>query len=142
MPEAEAMFQLDLDRVRDNARRATTEDLLDRVTVYRQGMEAEAVEVIEAELRTRGVTAAEQVDHERRRGAVLRDAGGLPLCCGHCGAPAVARVRTWHRLLGLLPLFPRWLPLCAEHASTNPTPWPPPLRGEEGPGGGVSPQPP
>jgi hypothetical protein len=111
------MFKLDLDRVRENVRRAATEDLLDRVTLYRQGMEAEAIEIVEAELRSRGVTAAIQVDHEQRHGDVLRDADGLPLSCHRCGAPAVTRVRTWHRLLGLLPLFPRWLPLCAEHAS-------------------------
>jgi hypothetical protein len=113
------MLKLDLDRLRDNVRRANTADLLDRVTVYRQGMEAEAIEIIEAELRSRGVTAAAQVDHEQGRGAVLRDADGLVVRCDRCAAPAVVRVRRWHRLLGLLPLFPRWLPLCAEHASAS-----------------------
>ncbi len=43
----------DADRVRANARQASTEDLLERVTIYRSGMEPEAVEIIEAELRRR-----------------------------------------------------------------------------------------
>lgn len=47
----------DADRVRANARQAPTEDLLERVTVYRSGMEPEAVEIIEAELRRRGICA-------------------------------------------------------------------------------------
>jgi hypothetical protein len=113
------MLKLDLDRVRDNVQRATTDDLLDRVTLYRKGMEPEAIEIIEAELRARGVTAAQQVDYEASRSDVLRDADGVALRCGRCGAPAVTQVRTWHRLWGLLPLFPRWLPLCAEHAAAS-----------------------
>ena len=47
------MFPLDLDRVRQNIRQATTEDLLDRMTVYRAGMEEEALELIADELRSR-----------------------------------------------------------------------------------------
>jgi hypothetical protein len=31
-------MNLNLDKVRENVRRADTEDLLDRATVYRQGM--------------------------------------------------------------------------------------------------------
>jgi hypothetical protein len=35
------MFPLDLERVEKNARESTTQDLLDRVTVYREDMEPE-----------------------------------------------------------------------------------------------------
>ena len=49
----------DLERVKANVRQATTEDLLDRVTVYRAGMEDTALEVIEDELRARKLSAAE-----------------------------------------------------------------------------------
>ena len=51
-------METNLDRVRANVQAASTEDLLDRATVYREGMEPEALDLIEAELRRRGVTAA------------------------------------------------------------------------------------
>ena len=38
------------ERIRDNVHKADTEDLLDRATVYRAGMEPEALEIIEEEL--------------------------------------------------------------------------------------------
>ena len=47
------MLEFDPERVARNAQEATSEDLLDRITVYRDGMEAAAVEIIEAELRRR-----------------------------------------------------------------------------------------
>ena len=40
------MMELDLERVRANAQQASTEDLLDRATVFRDGMEPEALEII------------------------------------------------------------------------------------------------
>ena len=52
---------MDLSQFRENARTASTEYLLDRVTVYRAEMEGPAVDVMEAELRSRGLTRA-QVD--------------------------------------------------------------------------------
>src|SRR5258708_7816623 len=60
--EDDAM-ELNLDRVRENVRQADTEDLLDRATVYRDGMEPEAILLIEAELRARGVTEADILAH-------------------------------------------------------------------------------
>src|SRR3954453_4314818 len=48
------VLYLDLDRVRQNVLRATDEDLLDRATVYRRGMEAAALDIIDAELAERG----------------------------------------------------------------------------------------
>jgi hypothetical protein len=125
------MFELDLERLRANVAAADTDDLLDRVTVYRGDMEAEAVAVIEEELRRRGVTAAQQIDHAARYLNVIRDESGLALRCERCRRPAVWRGWGWHRLWGLLPLFPRRLTLCAEHAGTHPTLLPRAERGEQ-----------
>jgi hypothetical protein len=104
-------------RVRENASKAGTEDLLDRVTVYRADMESEALYVIEDELRRRGVTAADIDAHERRRQeAGLCDDGGMPAQCNFCTRPAVVRQWGWHRLFRRwLPLFPRRFWYCAVH---------------------------
>jgi hypothetical protein len=116
-------MQLDLERVRENVRRATTEDLLDRATVYREGMEPEALEIIDAELRERGLSAFDVAEHaERRRGHVLFAPEGWALKCAKCHRPAVGRVRGWHRLFGLMPLFPRWFYYCEDHLPVPPVP--------------------
>ncbi len=118
-------MQYDREKVRENARKAETEDLLDRVTVYRAGMEPDALYVIEEELRRRGVTAADLDAHMRRREeAGLCDDGGFPARCSFCDRPAVARGWGWHHfqgrwlpkaLRGRLPLFPRPFWYCAAH---------------------------
>ena len=46
----------EMERVARNVQKATTEDLLNRVTAYRAGMEPEALVLIEQELRRRDVT--------------------------------------------------------------------------------------
>jgi hypothetical protein len=109
-------MRLDLERVRENARGSSTEDLLDRVTVYRGEMEPEALAVLEEELRGRGVSAAEQADHDerRRRTALVRE-GGEVVPCERCRRPAVWEGALWHRLWGVVPLFPRRTALCEEH---------------------------
>jgi hypothetical protein len=108
-------MQLNLDRVRENAARATTEDLLDRVTVYRSGMEPEALDIIEAELHRRGIRPRD-IDHhaESHRGALL-DRAGVALKCVRCSQPAVWQGWVMHKLWGVLPLVPRYVALCAEH---------------------------
>lgn len=109
-------MKLDLERVRANVRRATTEDLLDRATLFRGGMEPEALEIIDEELRTRGVTPADRVGHETLRGVgLVRGADGLPRVCAKCGRPATWDGWTWGRLWWVLPSFPRWAALCEEH---------------------------
>ncbi len=113
------MFPLDLDRVRANVRAASTEDLLDRATVYRSGMEPEALEIIEEELRRRGVTAAGQIDHAAQHLDVIVDASGLPRRCARCPRPAVWCGWGWHRLWDKLPVVPRRLALCAKHAGIH-----------------------
>ncbi len=119
-------MDLDLDRVRENVRSATTEDLLDRLTYYAAGMEPEALDLIERELRRRGVTTGQITDHARRferEAVLLRD--GTAAACSFCRRPAVGRRWGWHRVRGrgvlaglaaLLPLFrPRRCYYCAEH---------------------------
>ena len=106
----------DLERVKANVRQATTEDLLDRITVYRAGMEESAVAVIEEELRARRISSAEIESHaERRRqeSSFLPDGTVVP--CSFCHRPAVAEGWGWHRLWGLLPVFPRYYYYCSEH---------------------------
>src|SRR5256885_174553 len=60
-------MEFDLQRVRANVRKASTEDLLDRATVYRTNLEPAALPVILEELKARGVTADAIVRHERDR---------------------------------------------------------------------------
>jgi len=110
------MIPFDAHKTLLNARQATTEDLLDRVTAYRDGMEPEAIEIIEMELRRRGV-GADQIEQAQSEhaGTVMRDASGLPMRCSFCPRPAIAQRSGWHRLWGRIPLFPRHLNYCAEH---------------------------
>lgn len=108
----------DLERVKENVRQAETEDLLDRATVYRAGMEPEALDVIERELWARGVCGEQIEVHALRRGRdVLRLPDGSAAVCSFCRRPAVREAWGWHRLWGLLPVFPRRLRQCREHAS-------------------------
>jgi hypothetical protein len=109
-------MRLNLENVRGNVRQAATEDLLDRATIYREDMEAEALDIIERELRDRGVSRDQIDEHGRkRRAVVLLDPNGVPLMCHRCRRPAVAVGWGWHRLWGLLPLFPRRFAWCEEH---------------------------
>ena len=108
---------LDLEKVRANVRAATTEDLLDRATVYRAGMEPEALDIIERELRERGIGRDTLDEHERKRGEeTLVDSQGIALKCYRCPCPAVGEGPEWHRLWGLLPIFRRRVTWCARHA--------------------------
>src|SRR5690349_17986451 len=101
---------MDPARVRETARAATTEYLLDRVTVGRGEVEPDAVAIFEAELTARGVTRAEIEAHaaDRERGGLVRHPDGTVVRCSFCSRPAVERRWKWHRLWGwFLPLFPR-----------------------------------
>jgi hypothetical protein len=109
-------MRVDREKVRANVEQATTEDLLDRATVYRGGMEREALDLIDAELWRRGVTQEEIGDHEqRRRQTMLTDPDGMPVKCQKCFRPAVTECLAWHWLWGVLPLFPRRAAFCPEH---------------------------
>jgi hypothetical protein len=108
-------MQFDLERIRKNVREAETEELLDRITAYRAGMEPAAVEIIEAELDLRGVGEAQIREHAERRSGVLRR-GNIARRCSFCDRPAMTRRWGWHRLWGKLPLFPRLFWYCDVHA--------------------------
>src|SRR5262245_34131280 len=84
------MLEFRADRVRDYAHRATTEDLLDRVTVFRAEMEPEAADIFERELRSRGLAVPEIEAHAaRREEEVVLRSDGLAATCHRCGRPAV-----------------------------------------------------
>ncbi|HEV3204727.1 MAG TPA: hypothetical protein VGY77_10095 [Gemmataceae bacterium] len=117
-------MQFEAERVRRNVQNATTEDLLDRVTVYRKGMEPEALEIIEGELQDRGIYRDGIRDHWARRDReILPPKDGIAIACSFCHRPAVAEGWGWHWLSKviwgqrrkLLPLFPRFLHYCQEH---------------------------
>jgi hypothetical protein len=115
--DGERRMEMNLDRVRANVRAASTEDLLDRATVHRDGMEPEALAIIDAELRERGVTPGEIFGHaQERQQHTIEGEAGSPLRCWRCLRPAVTQGWRWHRLLRVLPVFPRWVALCEEHA--------------------------
>jgi hypothetical protein len=119
----EHVMKVDPERVRENARKATTEDLLDRVTVYREGMEPEALEVIEKELADRGVGEYDIWAHQEQKGdQVLRDQRGVAEKCSYCRRPAVGEERGWFYLLGLIPLFPQYRRYCEVHRPPPPEP--------------------
>ena len=114
------MLDFDGDKVRENVRRSATDDLLNRVTVYRDGMEPEAVQIIEEELRRRGIGSAEIFAHRMEAGRDnLVDGNGLPYKCSFCDAPAVAAGWGWHWLWGKVPLFPQYFHYCKEHEPIN-----------------------
>lgn len=112
------VLAFDAERVWANARQASTEDLLDRVTVYRPGMEPEALEILESVLHARGVGAEQVEAHARQRaGVVLLAPDGTARKCSLCHRPAVLERWGWHWLLGLVPVFPRRFAYCDRHAA-------------------------
>src|SRR5436190_2153328 len=83
-------MQFDRQRVEENVREATTPDLLDRVTVYRAGMEPEAITIIEDELRARGISARRIAEHaEQRSQEIIPLPDGTAVPCSFCHRPAV-----------------------------------------------------
>ena len=113
-------MDFDLHSVAEHIRSAKTEELLDRVTVYREDMEPAAVDLMENELARRGLTRDEIEDHDRtrRESAILLD-DGTALPCSFCERPAVLRAWAWHRLWNRVPLFPRLFSYCDLHRPTG-----------------------
>jgi|SRR6516225_2718771 hypothetical protein len=117
-------MQFEAERVRRNVQNATTEDLLDRITVYRKGMELEAIAIIEGELQDRGIYRDGIRAHAaRRERQILPPRDGIAISCSFCHRPAIAEGWGWHWLSKmiwgqrrrLLPVFPRFLHYCEEH---------------------------
>src|SRR5262245_32383580 len=101
-------MRLDLKRVAAFIRKADTEELLDRVTIYRAGMEPAALDLMEGELDRRGVSREEIAEHDAtRRATAIMLADGTALRCSFCDRPAVVQARGWHKLFGRIPLCPR-----------------------------------
>jgi hypothetical protein len=109
-------MEFNIAKVRANVRMASTEDLLDRATVWRYGMEPEALDLIEAELRNRGFGATDVELHAKRRAReVVIDKDAVAAVCCKCARPAIERRWVWSGFWGLLPLFPRRAYVCAVH---------------------------
>src|SRR5262245_21154911 len=101
-------MDFNLKRVAEFIRGADTEELLDRVTVYREGMEPAALDLMEGELDRRGVTREQIAEHDamRRESAIMLP-DGTAMRCSFCNRPAVKQARGWHRLFGRIPIFPK-----------------------------------
>jgi hypothetical protein len=114
-------MRLDLRRIAEFIRRASTEELLDRVTIYREGMEPAALDLMEGELDRRGVTREYIAEHdgERRANAIMLP-DGTALRCSFCCRPAIIQARGWHKLFGKVPIFPRLFARCAIHSQLRP----------------------
>jgi hypothetical protein len=110
------MLDFDPEAVRRNVRSASSEDLLDRVTAYRTGMESEAIKIVETELQRRGILAAEIEGHDadRARPVILRRQG-FAYRCSYCDRPAAFRRWGWHWLWGLVPVLPCIQNYCDRH---------------------------
>jgi hypothetical protein len=109
-------MRLDLESVRQNVLKATTEDLLDRATVFRGGMESEALEIIDAELKARGYSSLDLDFHaQQRRSNVIVRNDGVAARCSYCMKPATSQGWGWHSIWGRFPLWPRYFHYCDEH---------------------------
>ena len=110
-------MKLELDRVRKNVTGASTEDLLDRATVYRNGMEPAALEIIDGELHRRGVTPADIHAHWEIKRANVLTVDQVARSCSFCDRPAITRRWGIHWLWGRIPtLLPRLYQYCEVHA--------------------------
>jgi hypothetical protein len=110
-------MHFDEQKLLKDLRAADTEDLIDRVTAFRAGMEPEAVDLIEAELHRRGV-GMEKIGGYREeclRECLFNDDGTAKVC-SFCRRPAVKEGWGWHRLMGKIPIMPRWLRYCKQHS--------------------------
>jgi hypothetical protein len=110
----------DLDRIRANVRQAETEDLLDRATVWRADMEEEALDLVNQELRRRGIKSIEVAAHDdARRQKLVLSSDGRPARCCECFRPASVQVRGWHWIWGRIPAFKRPFNYCETHRPTE-----------------------
>jgi hypothetical protein len=114
-------MDFDPNRFKKTAQGMSNEDLMDRITVYREGMEPEAVEMIEAELARRGVTQLQIEKHQAsRRESSLFLPDGTAIKCSFCVRPAVGQRWGWHWIWSKIPVFPRWFRYCEEHRAGRP----------------------
>jgi len=114
-------LEFNLERMQRNVSESSTEDLLDRITAYRAGMEPEAVEIIERELQERGLRRENIRLHaeERFRQGVQMQEEPAPMC-SFCRRPSVTVGIGWHKLWGLVPIFPWRYQYCSIHLPGHP----------------------
>ncbi len=111
-------MDFDLKRVAEYIRGADSEDLLDRVTIYRDGMEPAALDLMEMELDRRGVTRDDIAEHGHlRRESAIFLPDGTAMRCSFCDRPAISRRWGWHRLFGRVPIFPSIFAYCTVHGA-------------------------
>ena len=110
------MTDAEIAKVESFARTATTEELLDRATVFRPDHDPEALDLFERELRRRGVGFDEMERHggKRAEAAIVRSDGTIARC-EFCERPAEVTAWKWQRLWGKVPIFPRPMALCEHH---------------------------
>jgi hypothetical protein len=108
-------MEMNLDQVRQNVEDATTEDLLDRATVYREEMEPAALAIIDAELLARGITLEDVQAHLTSRQDTLAHDDGTVVTCSFCHRPAVRQGRRWQLLFWSIPIFTRQAAWCDLH---------------------------
>jgi len=102
------LLKTEMQIILQNIRHADTDDLLDRVTAYRAGMEPDVIGFIEDELERRGVAPEEIEAHaEQLRAECLFHADGTAQMCSFCRRPAVAAQLGWRRLFQAAPEAPR-----------------------------------
>jgi len=95
----------------------TSPELLDRVTVLRDQMDGEALELLHAELASRGIGPDEIGAHLRdMRFKMIKHPDGMLAVCHRCGRAAVVSRMEWHQLWGKIPLFKRQRYWCEEHS--------------------------
>lgn len=100
-------MEFNLRRVAEYIRGADTEELLDRVTVYREGMEPAALDLMEGELDRRGITREEIAAHDaKQRASAILLPDGTAMRCSFCDRPAVERRWGWHKMQVRIPLLP------------------------------------
>jgi len=112
-------MQFDVRKVAEFVRKAESEELLDRVTVYRDGMEPAALDLMEGELDRRGYSREEIADfEEQRRATALTCRDGTIIRCILCDRPATVRGRGWLKIFaGGVPVIPWRFPYCDFHKS-------------------------
>jgi hypothetical protein len=88
---------------------------MDRATIYRDGMEPEALVIIEEELARRGITGKALAEYNlTMEKDCLRSQEGFVVQCCLCRKPAMAEGWGWYRIFWI-PIIPRRMKLCAEH---------------------------
>jgi len=109
-------MELNLKKVAEFMRKAEDEDLLDRVTLYRDQMSRRQLDLFENELSRRGYHREEIAAHDADfRSDAIENKDGTVVRCSFCSRPPCGR-RAAGTPLGKIPLFPRFFAYCRNHA--------------------------